>query len=63
MQIMRCGIHGFHETLGIDVDELHMYWALDDDEETARQTAYQVVLKTDSDFETTHNVVWDSGKV
>lgn len=42
LRLMRCGIHGFHETLGIDTDEIHFFWTLESQDENAVQTAYQV---------------------
>ncbi|KAJ4353201.1 uncharacterized protein N0V89_004927 [Didymosphaeria variabile] len=58
--ITRCGIHSFHETLGIDSDKLRFYWVLQSDLEDAQQTAYRVELSTSSNFE---HALWDSGKV
>ena len=44
MEVVRCGIHAFHELLGIDVDEIRFFWVLDSHVEGARQTAYRVTL-------------------
>ncbi|KAH8597860.1 bacterial alpha-L-rhamnosidase-domain-containing protein [Bisporella sp. PMI_857] len=57
MKFLRCGIHGFHETLGIDVDDIHFYWVLSSKEEGSRQSACQVTLSVNS------SIVWDSGIV
>jgi hypothetical protein len=69
MKVARCGIHGFHETLGIDVDEIRFFWALENDEEVAFQQAYRVIVATnpcsiESDaFEPHSTIAWDSGKI
>lgn len=44
MEITRCGIHGFHETLGIDVDEIRVFWTLEADQESAFQSAYSITI-------------------
>lgn len=61
----RCGIHGFHETLGIDTDEIRFYWTLESEDEHAAQIAYQIRV-----FEVPplnkrkdgYSLSWDSGK-
>ncbi|KAF4551069.1 Hypothetical protein D9617_14g075250 [Elsinoe fawcettii] len=69
MKFLRCGIHGFHETLGIDVDELRFWWALESDIPNDRQTAYQVVVSTDEKSLAVDQAadalgrVWTSGKI
>ncbi|KAI9675878.1 MAG: hypothetical protein M1822_008887 [Bathelium mastoideum] len=68
MRISRCGIHGFHEVLGIDVEEIRLYWVIEADEEGAVQTAYHVKLSTDaesvqSDKDNGENLTWDSGRI
>ena len=35
MQVIGCGIHGFGETIGIDVDEFRVFWKLDVADEQA----------------------------
>jgi hypothetical protein len=66
MKVARCGIHGFHEALGIDSDELRFFWTLKSDGELDSQTAYQVVVielppgATSSQINET--IKWDSGK-
>ncbi|KAK9250202.1 hypothetical protein V1507DRAFT_53311 [Lipomyces tetrasporus] len=44
MKAVRCGIHGFHEVLGIDVYEIRFCWVLESDDEHAVQIAYRVAL-------------------
>lgn len=63
MKVSRCGIHGFHETLGIDVDEVRFFWALESDDEDAVQTAYRILLSTSPDNLENANFAWDSSKV
>ncbi|KAB8247072.1 bacterial alpha-L-rhamnosidase-domain-containing protein [Aspergillus flavus] len=63
MEFTRCGIHGFHEVIGIDTDEIRFFWALHADKEYARQTAYRVVVSTDRDNLQSQGVCWDSGRV
>ncbi|KAJ5811435.1 alpha-L-rhamnosidase [Penicillium riverlandense] len=68
MQFCRCGIHGFHEVLGIDTDEIRFYWTLESHEKDAVQVAYRVVLATDpnalgSAVLPTARLAWDSGRV
>ena len=65
MKIASCGIHGFHETIGLDVDEIRVFWALES-EDIARQIAYRVVLSTSEsglNEKASADVAWDSGKV
>lgn len=66
MEVTRCGIHAFHETLGIDVDEIRFYWVLHSELEHASQSAYRIVVAlyaTALDDGSSSEVVWDSGKV
>ncbi|GJC83603.1 hypothetical protein ColLi_06441 [Colletotrichum liriopes] len=66
MEVTRCGIHAFHETLGIDVDEIRFYWTLKSDLEHVSQTAYRVVVSLSAeglDGPPPADIVWDSGKV
>ncbi|KFZ07916.1 hypothetical protein V502_09674 [Pseudogymnoascus sp. VKM F-4520 (FW-2644)] len=66
MKFSRCGIHGFHETLGIDVDEIRFYWALTTSDESAIQAAYRITVYLDQEsikLSPTPTIVWDSGKV
>lgn len=59
-QITRCGIHAFHEVLGIDTDKVRFFWVLESDFADARQTAYRVEISTAQSFDT---LCWDSHKV
>jgi len=66
MKITRCGIHGFHEPIGIDVDELRFFWTLESDDELATQTAYQIIV-TEAGIPGTSSLIdgpliWDSGR-
>lgn len=45
MKVASCGVHGFHETMGLDVDEIRVFWTLESDQ-YAEQTAYRVVIST-----------------
>ncbi|KAK6225464.1 hypothetical protein QIS74_01511 [Colletotrichum tabaci] len=66
MEVTGCGIHAFHETLGIDVDEIRIYWTLHSDLEHASQTAYRVVISLSVEGlhgEPSSDIVWDSGKI
>lgn len=60
MEVRRCGIHAFHEVLGIDVDEIRFFWTLHSDDEFAQQAAYRVTLSL-----TPHGpeLLWDTGRV
>lgn len=66
MRITRCGIHGFHEHVGIDVDEVRFFWVLDSDDLDAHQTAYRIIVSTSEDLDQedgSSGYTWDSGKV
>ncbi|PYI33542.1 alpha-L-rhamnosidase [Aspergillus indologenus CBS 114.80] len=68
MEITRCGFHGFHEVLGIDVDEVRFFWVIASTQPNASQKAYRVVLTTDETSLRDDNVspsklAWDSGYV
>ncbi|PYI16148.1 alpha-L-rhamnosidase [Aspergillus violaceofuscus CBS 115571] len=68
MEITRCGIHGFHEVLGIDVDEVRFFWVIASTQPNGSQKAYRVVLTTDESSLRDDNVspsklAWDSGYV
>ena len=45
MEVYGCGIHGFGETIGIDVDEIRVYWKIKLSNEAARQSSYRVVIR------------------
>lgn len=57
---VRCGIHAFHEVLGIDTDRIRLFWALHSDDGHSVQTAYRVELSTSDKFK---SLLWDSGKI
>lgn len=59
MKITSCGIHGFHETVGIDSDVLLFHWKLEGDLEGEKQDAYQVIVRKGAD---SGEVLWDSGR-
>jgi hypothetical protein len=59
-KITRCGIHAFHEVLGIDTDKIRFYWVLHSDREDAQQTAYHIEVSLHRTFDF---LLWDSGKV
>ena len=63
MKVVDCGIHGFHETLGLDADEIYLHWSLQSDKPEAVQAAYQIVLSTDPQLVSPDELVWDSGRV
>ncbi|OCT46894.1 hypothetical protein CLCR_02533 [Cladophialophora carrionii] len=68
LEITRCGIHGFHETIGIDTDEIRVYWALRSDAESASQVAYRVIISTQRDHleqrsSSQDGLIFDSGRV
>ncbi|KAH7359690.1 bacterial alpha-L-rhamnosidase-domain-containing protein [Pyrenochaeta sp. MPI-SDFR-AT-0127] len=58
--ITRCGIHAFHEVLGIDTDTIRLFWNLQSEREDSQQTAYRVQVSTSRAFA---DLLWDSGKV
>ncbi|KAL4966912.1 bacterial alpha-L-rhamnosidase-domain-containing protein [Aspergillus stella-maris] len=66
MEVTRCGIHGFHETIGIDTDEIRFFWVLDARYSKAQQIAYGVrVSSNKSELGSDNSIAdgWDSGKV
>lgn len=72
LRVDRCGIHGIHETIGIDTDELRFFWVLQAQEEeeageVTEQAAYRIILSTDKGvFMSQVNgslPEWDSGRV
>lgn len=62
MEIVHCGIHGFGEAVGIDINQIRVYWKLHSVDEHVKQTAYQVVLSTDKDFDSTNAITCDTGR-
>jgi hypothetical protein len=72
MKISSSGIHGFHETIGIDSDTLYFYWKLESAVEFERQVAYRVLVYV-QDSQTwgadgnegevsNEDIAWDSGR-
>ncbi|KAJ4262872.1 hypothetical protein NW762_006485 [Fusarium torreyae] len=65
MEIKSCGIHGFDETIGIDVDEFRVFWKLDVTEEHTTQVAYRVVISSSSNVngQNQQDICFDSDRV
>ncbi|KAK1146761.1 hypothetical protein N8T08_002522 [Aspergillus melleus] len=64
MEVTDCGIHGFHEVIGIDTDDLGFHWSLVSDDGGIRQVAYRVIVwVASSDASAASGVCWDSGRV
>jgi hypothetical protein len=63
MKVASCGIHGFHETIGLDVDEIRVFWTLES-EEYSVQNAYRVVIATsEHDLYGLVNSTFDTGRI
>lgn len=62
MEVVLCGIHGFGEAIGIDVDEFRVFWKLNFDLEHARQVAYRLIVSTSKELELGAAVCFDSGR-
>ena len=65
MEVVGCGIHGFHETIGIDVDEFRVYWKLHFVSEHATQAAYRLAVSTTKaiDTQSQDDIYFDTGRV
>ncbi|KAL6235023.1 hypothetical protein BDW75DRAFT_251145 [Aspergillus navahoensis] len=63
MEVTRCGIHGFHETLGIDTDEIRFFWALAAGNSKAEQIAYRITVSSEKNRLEEKPDAWDSGRV
>ncbi|KAL4937789.1 hypothetical protein BDV06DRAFT_232353 [Aspergillus oleicola] len=66
MEVTRCGIHGFHETIGIDTDEIRFFWVLEAGDLKVQQVAYRVrVSSNQADLNSNAAIEdgWDSGEV
>jgi hypothetical protein len=59
-RVTRCGIHAFHEVLGIDTDQIRFYWVLQSSLANAQQTAYHIEVSTSQAFD---SLCWDSTKI
>ena len=46
MKVVSCGIHGFSEAIGIDVDEFRVFWKLESTDEHETQAAYRLLVTT-----------------
>jgi hypothetical protein len=63
MNVIACGLHGFSEEIGIDVDDLRVYWKLHFVHERTKQAGYRVVISSDKDFNSSsEGVCFDSGR-
>jgi hypothetical protein len=62
MEVVQCGIHGFAETIGIDVDEFRVYWKLHASKETTTQVAYRLLVSTNRDLDSEDGMCFDSGR-
>lgn len=62
MEVTHCGLHGFGEAIGIDTDQLRMYWKLNFAGEHVQQAAYHLVVSTNRDFKVQQDVLFDSGR-
>ncbi|KAL1890889.1 hypothetical protein Sste5346_008030 [Sporothrix stenoceras] len=64
LNVVSCGIHGYGEAIGIDVDEVRFHWKLESADEHAKQTAYRVVVSTTKSTNgALVNPCFDSGRV
>ena len=68
MHFHRLGIHGFHEVIGIDADELRLFWSLKSDRKDDAQIAYRIILTThpaafDNGDPEPSQIEWDTGRV
>jgi hypothetical protein len=62
MEVVSCGIHGFGEAIGIDVDEFRVFWKLNIADEHAVQVAYRLVVSDCRDHDGHRGVCFDSGR-
>lgn len=65
MEVLTCGIHGFGETIGIDVDEFRVYWKLKLEDEFAEQKAYRLRVSEHKSFVSPQGAacVFDTGRI
>ncbi|CAK7234897.1 hypothetical protein SBRCBS47491_009104 [Sporothrix bragantina] len=66
MKVISCGIHGFSEAIGIDVDEFRVFWKLKSTDEHERQVAYRLFVSTTKPDVNNDDLVgdcYDSGRV
>ncbi|OJJ07462.1 hypothetical protein ASPVEDRAFT_178087 [Aspergillus versicolor CBS 583.65] len=62
MEVTRCGIHGFHEALGIDTEEVRFFWVVEANNTNAQQRAYRISVSS-SKTALDEPDAWDSGRV
>ncbi|KAH6651512.1 bacterial alpha-L-rhamnosidase-domain-containing protein [Truncatella angustata] len=64
MEVVRCGIHGFGEAIGIDADEVRVFWKLNFASEHATQVAYRLIVSSGSSIDVARDgLCYDSGRV
>ncbi|KAM0324869.1 hypothetical protein ACHAQA_007835 [Verticillium albo-atrum] len=66
MKFLRCGLHTFHEALGVDSDTIRVFWALEGtNSDQERQTAYRLTVapRSENHLLQGQGIVWDSGKI
>ncbi|KAH7165170.1 bacterial alpha-L-rhamnosidase-domain-containing protein [Dactylonectria macrodidyma] len=51
MEVISCGVHGFGEVIGIDVDQIRVFWKLEFIDEHAVQVAYRLVVSESKDID------------
>lgn len=64
MEVVSCGIHGFGEAIGIDVDKLRVFWKLNITDEHTVQVAYRLVVSDtkDASKQGQGRICFDSGR-
>lgn len=62
MEVTRCGIHGFHDALGIDTDTVRFFWVLEARNTNSRQAAYRIAVSSKRNLDEQPDA-WDSGRV
>ena len=63
MEVSVCGIHGYGEAIGIDVDEFRVFWKLNLTDEHAKQVAYRLIVSTDKSlWDVEDAICYDSGR-
>ena len=65
MDVFSCGIHGFGEVIGIDVDEIRVFWKLKFEDELAQQKAYRVRVSEHKDVvsQESNDYAFDTGRI
>lgn len=64
MKVLSCGIHGFDEAIGLDVDKFRVYWKLEIEDEHAKQVAYRLVVSASKsvDAPSQDGICFDTGR-